>query len=100
MYTVIRNYTGASLLADELKRRSKDVESEISSVPGFVAYYLLKTTDGTASVTVCENKTGCDESTKRAASWIKKNLPNLKIDAPEIIAGDVSFKFAPHKASV
>jgi hypothetical protein len=56
MFTVILNYTGASGLADDLKKRSKDFETEIGSVPGFIAYYLVKTTDGIASVTLCENK--------------------------------------------
>ena len=97
MYTVIRNYTGAPGFADELKKSSKSIETEISSVPGFIAYYLLKTGDGATSVTVCEERKGCDESTTRAANWINKNLPNMKIKPPQVIAGDVSFKFANYK---
>ena len=100
MFTVIRNYTGAPTLADDLKKRSKDIESEISSIPGFIAYYLVKTTDGIASVTVCENKTGCDESTKRAGNWLTKNLPNLKLGTPQTIAGELAFKFATYKTTV
>lgn len=100
MFTVIQNYTGAPGLADDLKKRSKDIEAEIGSVPGFISYYLAKTTDGIASVTLCENKAGCDESTKRAANWLKKTMPSLKIGAPEIISGELAFKFSAHKASV
>lgn len=48
MYAVIRQYTGAPGLADGLKKRSKDIESEISSVSGFIAYHLIKTIDGSA----------------------------------------------------
>ena len=100
MYTVIRNYTGTPGLAEDLKKRNKDIESEISSVPGFVAYYLVKTRDSAAAITVCERKIGCDDSTKRAENWLKKNMPNLKINAPQIIAGELAFKFATYKTSV
>ena len=100
MYTVIRNYTGTPTLADDLKKRSKDIQGEIGSVPGFIAYYLVKTTDGMISVTVCENKTGCDESTKRAASWLKQNMPNVKIAPPQVTSGELAFKFANYKTTV
>jgi hypothetical protein len=100
MYAVIRHYTGAPGFGAELTKRSKDVESIVSSVDGFVAYYLVQTTDGAASITVCEQKTGCDESTKRAAAWIKENMPNTKAGAPQIIAGDVGFQFASRTTKV
>ena len=99
MYTIIRHYTGTPTLADDLKKRKSDVESLITSIPGFIAYYLVKTSDGIASITVCENQTGCDESTKRATNWLKQNLPNLKVGAPQIISGELAFKFASPKAA-
>ncbi len=99
MHTVIRNYKSAPGLADDLKKRIGEIESEISTVPGFIAYYLIKTTDGATSVTVCDERTGCDESTKRASSWLKKNMPHLKLDPPQIIGGEVSFKFANYKTT-
>jgi heme-degrading monooxygenase HmoA len=100
MYTVIRSYRGAKTLGDELIQRKNDVEQLIAKVPGFIAYYLIKTTDGTASVTVCESKTGCDECTKRMTNWLKKNLPTFKITTPEIISGDLAFRFATYKIGV
>ena len=99
MYTVIRNYTGTPGFADDLKKQAKDVEAEISTVPGFIAYYLLKTTDGATSVTVCDERAGCEESTKRATLWLKKHLPNLKLSPPQVIGGEVSFKFANYKTA-
>jgi hypothetical protein len=100
MNTVIRTYTGAPTLADDLKKRSGDIEKEIGSVKGFTAYYLVKTTDGAASITVCEDRGGCEESTKRAANWLRTNMPNLKMAAPRIISGDVCFQFTSHPAKV
>ena len=99
MHTVIRSYTGAPGFAEDLKKRTSDIETEITTVPGFIAYYCLKTTDGATTVTVCEERTGCDETTKRAAAWLKKNMPNLKIGPPQIIGGEVSFKFASYKTT-
>lgn len=99
MYTVIRNYTGTPGLADELKKHSKAIESEISTISGFIAYYFIKTNEGLATVTVCENRSGCEESTKRAANWLRQNVPNLKIGAPQVIAGELGFKFANYKTT-
>jgi hypothetical protein len=99
MHTVIRNYKGQPKLADELKKRSKDVESLINTVPGFIAYYLVKSNDGMVSVTVCEDKGGCDESSKRAANYLREEMPDMKVAAPEIIEGDLLFKFANYKTS-
>ena len=100
MFSVIRNYTATPTLADALIKRSKDVETLITGVRGFVAYYLVKTTDGAASITVCEDRAGCDESTRLAGDWLRQNLPELKIAAPQIIAGDIALKFSRSKTAV
>jgi hypothetical protein len=100
MYTVIRTYTGARGFADDLKKRSKEIESVIGGVTGFVAYYLIKTDDGALSVTVCENRNGCDESTRRAADWIRKNMPDLKISPPQVTGGELAFRFATYQTKV
>lgn len=99
MYMVIRNYQSAPTLADVLTKRSKDIESEMSTVPGFMAYYLMKTADGATTVTVCEDQTGCEESTRRAAAWLRTNLPALKIPAPQVTAGAVAFEFGGRKTA-
>jgi hypothetical protein len=100
MHTVIRSYTGAPTLADDLNKRSKEVETLIKKVPGFIAYYLMKTSDGAASITVCENRSGCEESSKVAANWLRENMPTLKVNPPHIIAGEISFRFANYPARV
>jgi hypothetical protein len=89
MYTVIRQYTGASALMDEMARKHASVEEVISSVPGFVAYYAVRSGDSLASVTVCQDQAGTEESTRRAAAWIKENLPGASLSPPQIMAGDV-----------
>ena len=100
MFTVIRTYSGAPGLADELKQRSKEIQKEIETVPGFVAYYMIKTPDGATSVTVCDDRAGCDESTRRAANWLRQNLPNLKLSPPQVTVGELAFKFATYSTKV
>jgi hypothetical protein len=51
-------------------------------------YGIMDTGQGAVSVTTCENKAGTDESIKRAADWIKVNLPDTKIDPPRILEGE------------
>ena len=100
MFTVIRTYTGAPSFATELKRHNAEVEATLSGVRGFIAYYFIATNDGGVSVTVCEDRAGCDESTKLAADWLRKNLPNVKLKAPHVVSGEMSFKFAHYPAKV
>jgi hypothetical protein len=94
MYAVVRRYKGATVLFDELARREQDVKDVITTVPGFVAYYLVRTVDGGATITVCENQAGTAESSKRAADWIRQNLPNVVSSPPELTEGDALFNFS------
>jgi hypothetical protein len=88
MHTVIRVYRGASELMEQLTSRQAEIEKLIRGVPGFVGYYLVRSVDGGASVTVCETKAGTDESTRLAADYIRTNLPNVPFNVPEVIDGD------------
>jgi hypothetical protein len=88
VYVVIRSYSGegASELFDLLARREEDVKKLISGVPGFVSYVAFRAEGygqdwgpgpGQASgmtVTVCQDKAGADESTRRAADWVEANV--------------------------
>jgi hypothetical protein len=90
---VIRTFTGTAGLVDELTKRRGTVEEILRAVPGFIAYYLIKTHDGMASVTVCENKAGTDESSRRAAEWLKANMPQFAGQPPKITEGELAFRF-------
>lgn len=93
MHVVIRHYKGSSKLIDELVDRRMDVEDLIRDVDGFVAYYLVKTADGGASISVFENEAGTTESTKRAAAYVKENLDGVAAGPPEIIEGKAVIDF-------
>jgi len=95
MYAVVRTYTGpgASELFDLLGEREDDVKALISGVPGFVNYAALRKGDGGVTVTVCEDKAGTDESSRRAAEWVKENV-SAAADPPAITEGNTVLQFS------
>ncbi len=89
MHTVIRSYagSGATALIDLLEERKPEVEELIRAVTGFVSYSLLRTADGCVSVTVCQDKTGTDESLQLAMNWIQENASHLDVHPPTVTEG-------------
>ncbi len=88
MHGTVRVYGGGEL-ADRLVQNEGAVKDLLSGIEGFKAYYLIKTADGTASVSVYESEAGAAESNTAAAAWIKENLPDFSVSAPQIFAGEV-----------
>jgi hypothetical protein len=93
MYITIRRYEGNTELATLLAARSDDIREVISRVAGFHAYYLVKGNGGTASVTVCDDQAGAEETNQLAASWLRENLPDAVSAAPHVNAGEVVLNF-------
>lgn len=91
MHAVIRTFSGsgATKLMDLLEGRKSEVEGLIRPVKGFVSYSLIRTADGGASVTVCENKAGTDESSRIARDWISMNASDLGVSPPAVVEGSV-----------
>ncbi len=89
MHAVVRTYSGqgASEIFDVIAQREQDVTDLISGVPGFVSYVAVRSGDGGVTVTVCEDKAGTDESSRRAADFVKENL-SATADPPAITEGD------------
>jgi glutamate dehydrogenase/leucine dehydrogenase len=93
MYAVVRRYKGATALFDELAKREQDIRVIVQGVPGFVAYYLVRSGDGGATITICQDQTGTAESTRRAADFIRQNVPAAAGSPPEVTEGEVLFNF-------
>ena len=91
MHAVIRTFAGSGgkKLLDLLEGRKSEVEGIIRPVKGFVSYSLLRTADGMVSVTVCEDKAGCDESSRLAREWVGKNASDLGVRPPTVVEGSV-----------
>lgn len=94
MYVVLRSYSGpgASELFDLLGQRETDVKSLISGVPGFVSYAAFRSGDGGMTVTICEDKVGTDESSQRAAAWVKENV-SATVSPPVTTEGSTVLQF-------
>ena len=94
MHVVVRSYSGqgASELFDLLAQREEDIKELITGVPGFVSYAAFRTDDGGKTVTVCQDKDGTEESSNRAAGWVKENMDS-PIDPPEISEGTTVLNF-------
>jgi hypothetical protein len=94
MHVVIRSYSGqgASELFDAMEQREEDVRELISGVPGFVSYAAFRSGDGVRTVTACQDKAGTDESSNRAAAWVKENV-SASVDPPEITEGSTFIQF-------
>ena len=91
MYAVVRTYSGkgAKELFDVLEKRKTDVESIMRPVTGFMSYTLARSGDGGFTVTVCQDKTGADESVQVAREWIAKNAGSTGVGAPKVSEGPV-----------
>jgi hypothetical protein len=95
MYAVVRSYTGqgASEVFDLIEQRADDVKALISGVPGFVSYAAVRSADGGVTVTVCEDKAGTDESSRRAAEWVTENATATG-SPPAITEGNTVAQFS------
>ena len=94
MHVVIRRYSGqgASELFDLAGERQEDLKTIISAVPGFVSFAAFRTEGGGVAVTVCQDKTGTDESSRRAAEWVKENAITT-VDPPATTEGSTFLQF-------
>ena len=76
MHITMRYYTAASALGDAMAANTD----------------AIRNGDVVTSVTVCQDKAGTDESTKRAAAWVKENVKG-GVSAPSINEGDTFVQF-------
>ena len=95
MHAVVRTYSGqgASEIFDLIGQREDDVKALLTGVPGFVNYAAVRSGDGGVTVTVCEDEAGTDESSRRAAGFVKENLSTTS-NPPEITEGSTVLQFS------
>ena len=94
MYATIRRYSNAKALSDAMSAKKDDVKKIISEVPGFVSYYATREGDTVTTVSIYNDKAGCDESTNRARKWVAENVKSAAVGAPQISGGDVFINFS------
>ena len=94
MYAVSRTYTAASALIDAIDQRRGEVEALITTVSGFVSYFAIRSGDSLTTFTVCDDRAGVEETTRRAAEWVRENLSDASIGAPTVTAGEVFLSYS------
>jgi hypothetical protein len=93
MYATVRVYTGADGFVDALVANEGAIRQLIGNIDGFKAYYLVRTAEGAASISVYETQSGAEESNAVAASWVRENVPDLNVAPPQVSAGEVAIGF-------
>lgn len=90
MYAVVRRYDGVIDPAEAGRRVDEEFVAILREVPGFVAYYWVDAGDGVMlSTSVFQDEAGEEESTKRAAEYVRTNLESLLPNPPQVTAGHV-----------
>jgi hypothetical protein len=91
MHTSIRYYAGAEELVDAVLPHEGEITKLLREITGFRAYYLLRSDAGDAiSVSVYDDRAGAEASNDLAKQWIAANLPDLRVGAPRVMAGEVA----------
>jgi quinol monooxygenase YgiN len=90
MYAVVRRYEGVTDPAEAGRQVHDGFVPLIRQVPGFVNYYWVDAGNGVmVSTSVYEDQSGAEESTRRAADFVRENLAPLLPNPPQITGGEV-----------
>ncbi|MEV4012572.1 hypothetical protein AB0J35_18895 [Nonomuraea angiospora] len=90
MYAMVRRYEGVTDPAEAGRLVSEGFVPLIRPIPGFVAYYWVDAGDGVMlSTSVFEDQAGAEESTERAADFVREHLVSLLPNPPQVTAGEV-----------
>ncbi len=90
MYAALRRYDGVTDPAEAGRRVKEEFVPLLHDVSGFVAYYWVDAGGGVmVSTSVFQDQAGEEESTKRAADFVRANLASLLPNPPQVTAGEV-----------
>lgn len=98
MYAVVRTYAGqgVSELFEALGQRHDEIQALfVREVQGFVSYTAVQTgADSGTTITVCQDQSGAEESSRVAAGWVAENLSTAGVNAPSVAGGTAVAYFA------
>lgn len=94
MHGVLRHYTLDAKNVNEIVRRvAADGVKILKAIPGFVSYGIMDAGHGHfITYSVYQNKTGTEDSTQKAAAWIKENIAPMIPSPPRVIEGEVRLR--------
>ena len=90
MYAAVRRYEGITDDAEAGRLVRESFLPQLDDIPGFIAYYWVDAGGGVMlSTGVFEDRAGAEESTARAAGFVRERLAELLPQAPLVTAGEV-----------
>ncbi|MET8421406.1 hypothetical protein ACWD7C_36845 [Streptomyces sp. NPDC005134] len=90
MYAVVRRYEGVTDPAEAGRQVNEGFLPLLRQVQGFVAYYWVDAGGGVmVSTSVFQDPSGAEESTDRAADFVRDRLASLLPSPPQVTAGEV-----------
>ncbi|MEV0694479.1 hypothetical protein [Streptomyces sp. NPDC050388] len=90
MYAAVRRYEGVTDPAEAGRLVNEGFVPLMRQVSGFVAYYWVDAGDGVmVSTSVFQDRAGAEESSSRAADFVRDNLASLLPNPPQVTAGEV-----------
>jgi hypothetical protein len=94
MHGVLRHYTLDAKNVNEIVRRvAADGIKIIKAIPGFVSYGIMDAGQGHfLTYSVYQNKSGAEESTRKAAAWIKDNIASMIPSPPRVLQGEIRLR--------
>ncbi len=94
MHGVLRHYTLDAKNVDEVIRRIKEGGVPIiKAIAGFTSYAMMDAGKGQlVTYSVYESKSGTEESTKKAAAWVKENIAKMLPNPPRVVEGEVRLR--------
>jgi len=94
MHGVLRQYTlDAKNVAEIVRRIAAGGVPIIKAIPGFVAYAITDAGHGQlVTYSVYETKASAEESTRKAAAWVKENIASMLPNPPRVLEGELRLR--------
>jgi heme-degrading monooxygenase HmoA len=94
MFGVIRQYTvDAGSIHESVRRAEEGFVPLITAAPGFVSYTMVAADNGELiTVSIFQDQSGAEQSTQKAASWIKENLAAFLPTPPRVTSGEIKVR--------
>ena len=93
MFASIRRYSGVdSRMWDQIQQHRASLEAAFRQVSGFRSWYLVRTSEGLTTVTLCDDRAGAEASVQTAAKWVRENMADMISGPPEVSNGEVALQ--------
>jgi len=91
MYIALRKYKIRAGSLGEIARRAEEgFVPLVSQIPGFISYYGVDAgNDIVVTISIFQDQAGEEESTRRAANWVRQNVAEFVEGGVEVTAGEV-----------